>query len=56
METATGLNTLLSGASAINFNVKIDKESAVILGLVIIAAILIGGILLKLLASALNLN
>lgn len=56
METATGINNLLSGSSSIGVNVTIDKESAVILGLVIIGAIIIGGLLLKLLASAFRLN
>lgn len=58
METTTpsNLSTLISGQSSIGVNLTIDKESAIILGLVIIASILVGGLLLKMLSNALSLN
>jgi hypothetical protein len=55
MDTTSNIQNILSGKSDIGVDVKIDKESAVILGLVIIGAILVGGLLLKLLAKAFNL-
>jgi len=56
MDNQGSINDIISGKNKIGVNIAIDKESAIILGLVIIGAILIGGLLLSMLKNAFNIN